>query len=74
MKSKSNLSLICDVKSISKFMGSYIPYNIHWVQIDMNHALPHSLMMLPLPRLISKEKASTNHYESYTRITLIISL
>ena len=34
------------------FMGSYILCNIHWVQIDMNHVLPHSLMMLPLPRVI----------------------
>ena len=34
------------------FMDSYISYNIHWVQIDTNHALPHSLMMLPLPRFI----------------------
>ena len=34
------------------FMGSYILCNFHWVQTDMNHALPHSLMMLPLPRVI----------------------
>ena len=27
-------------------------YNFYWVQIDMNHALPHSPMMLPLPRFI----------------------
>ena len=52
MRSKSIFDFICDVKSISKLMGSYIPYNIHWVQIDMNHALPHFLMMLPLPRFI----------------------
>ena len=31
MRSKSNFGFICDVNSISKFMGSYIPYNIHWV-------------------------------------------
>ena len=52
MRSKPNFGFICDVKSISKFMGSCILYNFYWVQIDTNHALPHSLMMLPLPRLI----------------------
>ena len=52
MRSKSNFCFICDVKSISKLMGSCALFNIHWVQIDMNHALPHSLMMLPLPRFI----------------------
>ena len=31
MRSKSNFGFICDVKTISKLMGSYIPYNIHWV-------------------------------------------
>ena len=29
MRSKSNFGFICDVKSISKFMGSYIPYNFY---------------------------------------------
>ena len=52
MRSKPNFGFICDVKSISKFMGSCNPYNFYWVWIDMNHALPHSLMMLPLPRFI----------------------
>ena len=52
MRSKLNFGFICDVKSISKFMGSCILYNFYQVQIDMNHALPHSLMMLPLPRFI----------------------
>ena len=60
-ESKSNFGFICDVNSISKFMGSYIPYNIHWVQIDMNHALPHSLMMLPLPRFIYAFKKKGGH-------------
>ena len=52
-------------------------YNFYWVQIDMNHALPHSLMMLPLPRFIytsQKKRQGMNHYESYTKITLIFSL
>ena len=52
MRSKPNFSFICDVKSMSKFMVSRNLYNFYWVQIDMNHALPHSLMMLPLPRFI----------------------
>ena len=52
MRSKPNFSFICDVKSISKFMVSCNLYNFYWVQIDTNHALPYSLMMLPLPRLI----------------------
>ena len=64
---KPNFSFICDVKSISKFMVSCHLYNFYWVQIDMNHALSHSLMMLPLPRLIytsqKKRRARiiTNH-------------
>ena len=52
MRSKPNFSFIWDVKSISKSKGSHIPYNFYWVQTDMNHASLHSLMMLPLPRLI----------------------
>ena len=52
MRSKPNFGFICDVKSISKFMVLCNFYNFYWVQIDMNHALPHSLMMLPLPRFI----------------------
>ena len=52
IKDKLNFSFICDVKSISKFMVSCNLYNFNWVRIDMNHALPHSFMMLPLPRFI----------------------
>ena len=52
MRFKLNFSFICDVKSISKFMVPCNLYNFYWVQTDMNHALPHSLMMLPLPRFI----------------------
>ena len=38
----------------------------------MNHALPHSLMMSPPPRLIytfQKKRGGMNHHESYTKIT-----
>ena len=59
------------------FMGFYILCNFHWVQIDMNHALPHFLMTLPLPRFIYtllEERVGMNQYKSYTRIILIISL
>ena len=52
MRSKPNFGFICDVKFISKFMVPYNLYNFYWVQTDMNHALPHSLMILPLPRFI----------------------
>ena len=43
----------------------------------MNHALPHSFKMLPPPRLVytlQKKKGAMNHYESYTKITLILLL
>ena len=43
----------------------------------MNHALPHSFMMLPLPRFIytfQKKRGHMNHYESYNKITLILLL
>ena len=52
MRFKPDFCFICDAKSTSKFMVSCNLYNFYWVQIDMNHALPHSLMMLPLPRFI----------------------
>ena len=52
MRFKLNFCLIWDVKSISKLIGSCILCNFHWVWIDMNHASPYPLMMLPLPRFI----------------------
>ena len=43
----------------------------------MNHILPHSFMLLPLPRSIhtfQEKRGGMNHYELYTRITLIFLL
>ena len=43
----------------------------------MNHVLSHSFMMLPLPRFIytfQKKERGMNHYKSYIRMILIISL
>ena len=61
MRSKPNFSFICYVKSISKFVVPCNLYNFYWVWIDMNHALPHSLMMLPLPRFIYTFKKKGRH-------------
>ena len=36
-------------------------YNFNWVRIDMNHALPHSFMMLPPPRCIYSFQEKGGH-------------
>ena len=45
-------------------MAPYNFYNFYWVRIDMNHTLPHSLMMLPLPRLIYTLEKKKGWHES----------
>ena len=54
-------------------------FNFNWVQIDMNHILPHSFMMLPLPRFVhmfqkkkgGHESLQIIHQDNFNYFTLI---